>query len=416
MKKICFFALVAALSLTGCKKRLFNAGFDSERPAPVTSPEAFQNALFRSAQKAQSVFSQDDLRSFFDDESIQALRGSSIEAFWASVQMNVPLVWGLQRSQVSPVYLSRAGYGGIPRGGMILLGGDVFPEGFFRERASSLKLNHLMTGTPWFEWDRKNQAFVPRTQGGAERILNTIFDLRGSAGTITLYRGAGIEPVLAPAPDRDPYKSGESEYEQVMYFSSPSLNTALMWARPAVWSSAIPRQELLDSVRGPEPVVYVGFEYSYPEIAFLQTIKAPVPAFLKEKRAQILCLNKGKIEGRADTPSAAGQFEFCDSRWAETHTSGFPEPIVLSQTARLRSDALLKTTPVADSDLEEGYIVCRLKAGERISYTEAYQVENDQIWIHSTGIAEAWNCPRGFASNRFYVDKNKVIIDSAGKP
>lgn len=396
-------------------KRSFHSGFDSARSYAFTSVEVFEKAFYQGAISALSLWSDEDLDSFFDSESVSALRRGSESDFWESFQMNVPLQWGLERSAVSPVHLTRSGPSGIPRGGLVVFKGDVFPEGYYRSRASFLSLKSLMSEAPWFEWNETTRKYTPKKSGSSEQILSSMFQLRGSGSTFTLYRGSGVEDVIAPPLSRDPYRSGESEYQQVMYFSSPSLNTALVWSRPAVWSAEIPRQELLDAVRLTEPVVYVGFEYAYPEIAFLNSVKVSVPMFRKEKRAKIVCLNKKKAAANPIDSSSSQNLKECDSRWAETFTSGFPEPVVLTKTATTRAAALLKTVPIPDFDLEEGYLVCRLKSGAKIQYIEAFPAEKDQVWIHAGRIQEEWGCPRGFASSHFYVDQNHILLEHVSK-
>jgi hypothetical protein len=397
--------------LTSCVKRSFHSGFDSDRSDTVVSVELFQDSFYSAAREALDRFSEEDLESFFDRESMSALRSDSKDDFWTSLQMNVPLSWGLERSAVSPVHLTRAGPSGIPRGGIVVFGGNVFPEGYFRSRASFLPLKSLMTEAPWFEWNDKSKSYTPKKSGAPEQILKTMFEFRGQHSTLTLYRGTSIADELAPTLDRDPYRSGTSEYQQVMHFSSPSVNTALVWARPAVWSSEIPRKELLDAVRMSEPVVYVGFEYGYPEIAFLNSSKVSVPIFRRENRAKILCVNEEKLAAQTNDNKLFQSLKKCDDRWAETFTSGFPEPIVLNKTATVRVQTLLKSVAIPDSELEEGYLVCRLNSGVKIQYVDAFPAERDQVWIHANKLEAEWGCPRGFATTRFYVDKSHVLLE-----
>ncbi len=404
--------LLFATLLTSCVKRTFHSGFDSSRNGAFSSVEEFKKALYRASVSALKHFNEGQLEAFFDSESINALRRQSESEFWDSIQLNVPLQWGLERSTVSPVHLTRAGPAGIPRGGLVVFKGDVFPEGYYRSQASFLNLKGLMTEAPWFEWSRASKSFAAKKSGSPERILKSMFELRGeSLSTFTLYRGSSVDDVIAPPLNRDPYKSGVSEYQQVMHFSSPSVNTALVWSRPVVWSSEIPRQELLDAVRNTEPVVYVGFEYNYPEIAFLNSVKVPVPLFRKEDRAKILCFNKNKVVDRSAISSLPQSVKECDTQWAETLTSGFPVPTIATKIATVRVDTLLKMVAIPDVELEEGYVVCRLKSGTQIEYTEAYSVEKNQIWLHANRIDADWGCPRGFANSHFYVDQKHIALE-----
>lgn len=403
----------------GCVQRSFNKSYRDPKSAPLVDEKSFSNALYDAARKALTVFSNTDLEAFFESFALDALRAGEQQKFVESIPYRSPLEWSLKRSWITPVWLSSVGQGSIPQGGIIVLQNNLYPEGYFRQRAASLPLKDLMSKAPWFEWNGASQTYTPRLGGAPERILKSLFELRGAGDDFELYRGADAQIEVPPASQRNPYDSGKSELKEVMYFSSPSLNTALSWARPAVWLSKVPRDELLQGVSGAQPSIYVGFEYNYPEIAFLRSKLVPVPAVLKHDRAKVLCIAKEKVQVPAsggtaqDLASSKTQTShpFCDSSWLSAHTSGFPEPLTKIKSSKVRQDALLKSVAVPDDELPEGYIVCRLKAGTTVQYTDAFAMPKKQVWVHARQVPPEWNCPRGFASDKFYMDQEKISVD-----
>jgi hypothetical protein len=403
---------LSLFSMAGCLRRSFNVPYQDKRASGPADGQELTNALYEGARAAEAGFSRTDFEAFFDPFAVDLIKAGDREKFIESVNYNCPPDWCLKRSSVSPVWLSRAGFSGIPSGGLILFQNDLFPEGYFRQRADQISLKELMTGSPWFEWDASKRKFIARKGGAPERILKKMFELRGVSDDFELYRGAGIEMNNFSASDRNPYDSGKSELKEVMFFSSPSVNTALAWANPAVWSSKIPRSELLAGVAGEQPVVYVGFEYNYPEIAFLRSKLVPQPVIIRNGRARLVCVSKDKVAGDSKSSTAARDSgmppALCDPAWQPAHTSGFPLALSKVKTASVKSDALIKLTAVADKDLPEGNIVCRLKRGMQIQYLDAFKMPAGQVWIHSRGLKPEWNCPRSFLSDKFYLDEENV--------
>jgi hypothetical protein len=375
------------LPLSGCLRRSFNVPYQDRSSSIPLDAQGFGDALYDGARRALNVFSKTDLESFFEGFAIDDLRAGEKQKFLENVRYNCPPEWCFKKSSVSPVWLSKTGFSGIPSGGLILFKNDLFPEGYFRQRAESLTLKDLMTRSPWFEWDSSQRIYIPRRGGAPERILKSMFSLRGTGDDFELFRGADTNVDAFVPSDRNPYESGKSEIKELMFFSSPSINTALAWANPAVWTSRIPRSELLQAVSGEQPLVYVGFEYNYPEIAFLRSKLSPKPILLKNGRARVLCVSKEKItdvpKSSVSQASASGVgFPFCDASWQPAHASGFPEPLTKVRMAVVRKDALLKLAAVPDNQLPEGNVVCRIRRGTQIAYLYASKIQGGQVWIH----------------------------------
>ncbi|MFZ9521693.1 MAG: hypothetical protein ACO3A4_14580 [Silvanigrellaceae bacterium] len=407
--------LVSAEVLSGgCVKRSFNtidqakSGGGKFNFTPLTRQQ-FEEALYSGVMEGLSFFTPTELKSFFDDFAIDELKGGNKKGFFQALFYESPIEWSLSRINSTPMWISRKGLSGIPEGGLVLLGRDLFPEGFFRNMADQIPLQDLMTKSPWFEWDDEMKVFRPRRGGASERILNGLFTLRGPGETFTLYRGAGMAMNLSAVPAGNPYESGQPEGKRIMFFSSPSMNTALAWANPGVWRSAVPREELLAGASGAQPTVYVGFEYNYPEIAFLPMQKLE-PALLKSGRSQLLCVSEEKMKAMGDSAPTQSSAKFCDPKLIAAHLSGFPDPEVEARKAVLKVSALIKMTAVPDTAVREGEITCRLKPGTEIEFHDAFAAPKGQVWIHSSGIDLDWDCPRSFTETKFYMDASKVTL------
>jgi len=302
---------------------------------------------------------------------------------------------------------------------MVLLAKDIFPEGYYRAKSNSVLLKDLMVNAPWLEWDPNNGAYIPRKGGASEKILQTFYRMRGDSPTFTLYRGGNHPNLALPAADRNPYDSGKSEADSLYIFSSTSINTALVWSQPSVHQSAIPRDALLKAVKGTQPTVYVGFEYEYPEIAFLHTNQS-VELFIQNQRAKLLCIEKIKysnpnldnaVKTEADTALRSGT-PYCDEKWFRGFGSGFPSQAnpVLTKTAKVVADGRLKSFSIKDQDLQEGMMTCKVKAGMKINYGMAFKADNEQVRIHTDTLLDEWQCPRSIRSNIFYIDAEKMEV------
>ncbi len=381
--------------------------------------ERFAISLYDAAQKAKRLFSPVDFDALFGPYAQEAVTQNNPDAFAQSIRTRVPIDWAWKRSEISPTWIYSHGTGSIPNGGMVLLAKNIFPEGYYRVKAASITLPELMVNSPWLEWDGTTGTYTPRKGGASRRILEIFYRLRGESTTFDLYRGGNHPRIVLPAADRNPYQSGKPEKESLYLFSSTSINTALLWSSPSVHASTIYRNELLEAVQGSQPTVYVGFEYEYPEIAFLHTNQS-VELFIQNNRAKLMCIEKSKysspnlessLKRELDGSLRSGTL-FCDEKWFRGFGSGFPSAAnpVLTKTATVVADGKLKLSAVKDQDFEEGMMSCKLKAGMKINYGIAFRAENDQVRIHTDTVLDEWQCPRAIRSTVLYVDSQKIDI------
>ena len=383
---------------------------------PMTE-EKFFKALYIAAEKSQREFSPENIDAFFSAEAKQALINKDQEAFTRGISTRVPIDWAWKRSDISPVWFVQNSVGWMPSGGMVLLEKDIFPEGFYREKSKSVSLQNLMLNSPWFEWDADHEVYIPRQGGASPRILQKFYRMLGPAKTFSLYRGGDSPQLGLPEATRNPYQSGKPEANSLIIFSTPSINTALSWSHPSVHQSDINRNELLRATQGSQPTVYVGFEFEYPEIAFLHTSQA-VELFIKDNNSKLMCIEKSKFNDPNINENLKKEVElaiengaeFCNEKWLRGFTSGFPSNMnpALTKTAIVKTSARWKSYPVRDDDFEEGMLSCSVKAGMKINYSMAFNAPANQVRIHANTVLEEWKCPRTVKTNIFYIDADKI--------
>ena len=381
--------------------------------------EKFAKVLYKSAPNILRVLGNEDFDSLLGSEVRAALNEKNETKFANQILNRVPLEWAWKRSDLTSVWITKHGEGWMPAGGMVILDRDLYPEGYYRQRAKSIPLQKLMNHSPWLEWDAANEVYIPRTDGASARLLQKLFRLQGNSSSFNLYRGGNYPELRLPSAERNPYKSKVPEGDSLIIFSSPSINTAMSWAHPSVHQSTINRNELLKAVQGNEPTVYVGFEYEYPEIAFLHTNQS-LELFLKDSNSKLLCIVEKKYNDPEIKPELKKEVimalnkgtKFCNNTWSLIHTSGFPidrHPTVL-KTATVKENGRLKLDAVADSDFEDGMVSCYIKSGMKIRYTMAFSEANNQVRIHTETIQKEWECPRGLRNNILYVDADKIDV------
>ncbi len=167
-------------------------------------------------------------------------------------------------------------------GGMVLYMGDIFAEGFYRNRSGGVEVGfaarrkytskEILTKQPWYEWDAAKKAFTPHVGGAALRLGKHAAAVQGSRSDLLLYRGTNEkysvkENVLATINTFafDPFGA---------IFTTPDYQAAKNWANPVVLSSRIQFRDLADAVSADDPnlgvpKLYVGVEFGYVEAAFL---------------------------------------------------------------------------------------------------------------------------------------------------
>lgn len=236
-------------------------GYKVTSMLPFTYEDSLQDGATLTPTQFRKMF-------FPSDNALQSILDKSVEAPQTSFKQS----------------------GRMPLGGFTLFRGDIYPEGFFREQKEALpSLQALMTQKPWFMWDRASKRFVFRTDGMQEHLLGRLFELTPQSQTISLYRG-GKDAEMASQPmsvaSARNFKPGEVPF----VFTSPLERTGVMWAHPLVQRSDILKTDLLRVASGANATVYIGIEYQYIEIAFLQ---APPALDLWVKNRKAHCRRKG---------------------------------------------------------------------------------------------------------------------------
>lgn len=91
----------------------------------------------------------------------------------------------LSRGWQSPQGLTLTSAPGFPRSGLVVLGLDVFPMGYFLKRQKD-RVNGVpvVREQPWFEW--KNGGFIYHKTGGSPQVLETLLE---DQEKLSLYRG-----------------------------------------------------------------------------------------------------------------------------------------------------------------------------------------------------------------------------------
>ena len=322
--------------------------------------------------------------------------------------------------------MSTQGQSAIPEGGFVLVGKDIFPEGYYRLLGEKIPLSELMTKAPWFQWDEANKTWTAKKGGGQKRLIEFMFSSRKDDGQFTMYRGAAL-PSAEPTVSRtDPYASGNAAGRELWFFSSPSINTAAKWANPTILSSSMPRAELMAAATGAKPTIFVGIEYEYIEISYLHSNQGP-QLFAKDKRAKPFCFVKDKYnrenhglnpakENFAATKAAlenavASGVQFCDEKILVGHTSGLVKNPSYPKRATIHTAGFLKDHAYKDAEKDEFATVCPIPAGTNLEYIESAAADKEQTWLKLGAHKAEWNCPRSFRSTSVYFDTEKITVE-----
>jgi hypothetical protein len=412
-----FCLMVMAATVASCRPRTFtdsNSYQSGTEQSIEEYAEKLQMELFDAGKRASGVFSENDLSSFFDEYMREAIKLDSLARF--KIYPRAPWSIAIKRAVVEPIWLTKHGAGSIPDGGLVLIGKHIFPEGYFRTSSKNISLQELMTAAPWFEWIEQSQRFEPRKGGGQKVLIQSFYKMRGSGRTFTVFRGTGSVESGTRKGNLDPYLSGKPEPDSLRYFSSPSLNTAVLWSSPIVMKAEIPRDVLLQEATSEFPTVYVGIEYAYPEFAFLATSKR-VPVYLSDSKPEPFCVSRRKIDAESEYEAAAAAAlskgaTYCAENIAGGFYSGFGENPRLSKKGRSLKPLIFKSAAFLDADIEEGDIGCHIPIDMEFSYTEALQLPNGITWIDLGSLEEKYQCPRSFREANVYVDSAKVQLEA----
>jgi hypothetical protein len=205
-------------------------------------------------------------------------------------------------SEVSPAALERGLTGEASRpsfvhmlsmngrtawGGMALLRNDVFPEGFYRTRASSSVAPHsldkaqysgkdfaLLFEQPYFRWNGQSHDFHlgDKDDNANTRLIDHL--VAQSGPQVDLWRGTqaaydSVDEILTVGDDGR-YRAGAmstfgDDFGSVM--TTPDRTAAEGWASPVLLRFSFAADELKAMAR--EGLLYAGIEYEYLEIALL---------------------------------------------------------------------------------------------------------------------------------------------------
>ena len=172
-------------------------------------------------------------------------------------------------------------------GGMALFRNDVFPEGFYRTRASSSVAPHsldkaqysgkdfaLLFEQPYFRWNGQSHDFHlgDKDDNANTRLIDHL--IAQSGPQVDLWRGTQAAydsvDVILTVGDDGRYRAGAmstfgDDFGSVM--TTPDRTAAEGWASPALLRFSFAADELKAMAR--EGLLYAGIEYEYLEIALL---------------------------------------------------------------------------------------------------------------------------------------------------
>lgn len=292
----------AVVLLLACKARDFN----SDLRGKVDNPDARQTpcleTLQRNApytpevlnQQLTAALNQAATSKFFEAENFRDLLFSSEVEVAARGALKAELFLGDNCSLIRAINESRTkpshfywltGNGRTSFGGMALYKGDIYAEGFYRNRQSGVDgslftrkkygLDELMNKQPWFEWSPQTKKFTPRLGSPGARLVSHIAADQGT-DAVTLYRGTNVKfaDKLTALATLNSFAFGNN-FGGI--FSTPSYDAAKGWANPVVLKSRLSPKSLSDAMAAQKPnspkspLVYAGVEFGYVEVAFLYT-------------------------------------------------------------------------------------------------------------------------------------------------
>jgi hypothetical protein len=297
-----YHTLLAAtlFSIFGCKTRDFNTELrgkaDSpdgrqtpcletlQKNAPYT-PELLNQQLTAALNQAATskIFESENFRDLlFASEVDLAARGALRSELFLGDHCS--LIRAINESMTKPSHFYwLTGNGRSSFGGMALYKGDIFAEGFYRNRSSGVEgglfarkkydLEELMSQQPWFEWNPQAKKFTPRLGSPGTRLVSHI-SIEQGANALTLYRGTNVKYAEKPAAlaTMNSFAFG-NKFGGI--FSTPSYDAAKGWSNPVVLTSRINPKNLIESFApakadiNRQGQVYTGVEFGYVEIAFL---------------------------------------------------------------------------------------------------------------------------------------------------
>jgi hypothetical protein len=285
--------------ILGCKARDFNTDLrgtivdpDAKQspcheiinPKAPYTPEILVEQLTSALNQAatSNTFEKENFRDFlFADDVETAAKGRLKKDILGG--NSCALVRAINESMNKPSHFYwLTGNGRTSYGGMAIYKGDVFAEGFYRNRSTGVvgpfsrkrySQEELLDRQPWFEWSAQSKKFAARIGSPATRLMTHISSEQGS-NAFTLYRGTNSkysDKVAALATLNSFLFSSNTGG----IFSTPSYEKAKGWANPVVLTSRINPKILLDAFAQQKSdnqktaAAYVGIEFDYVEFAFL---------------------------------------------------------------------------------------------------------------------------------------------------
>ena len=283
-----------------CKSRDFNSDLRGKVEPSLSKPQACHESLNPNAPYTPETLIQQltlamnhaaSSKTFETENFKDLLFASDVESASKATLKNdaiqgdmCSLARAINESASKPSHFYwLTGNGRTVFGGMALFKGDVYAEGFYRNRSSgvdtalfprkSYTQEELFLKQPWFEWNSGSKNFVAKLGYPAERILTHLKREQGGS-SLTLYRGTNVKfaDKATALATLNSFPFGTSHGG---IFSTPSFEKAMGWASPVVLTSRIELDQLFGGTatsqtqNGTKPAVYVGIEFDYVEVAFL---------------------------------------------------------------------------------------------------------------------------------------------------
>lgn len=279
------------------------------RPDAPYDAAGFKAALDKALKSG--ALDAEALGDFFFKDDIPAMLAGTFNVDGLYID-DCDLTAAINKSMEQPDYFYIvSGGGNSAYGGMALYRGDIFAEGFYRNRKAGVEAGlaarrkysnkEMMARQPWFEWDPAAKAFKPRAGGASQRIARHAAAGQGSDDYLRLYRGTTEKYAYAENALASMNVFAFDGFGAI--FTTPDYRAATTWAGPVVLSSRLPLASLAaatgqaDPAIGGIPRLYVGIEYDYVEAAFVY--KAGEKSNLFFDNLQWRC----RVEGKGDAPS-----------------------------------------------------------------------------------------------------------------
>lgn len=299
-QNVIFAFLSTLVLLSSCKSRNFNTELRGKidnpgakqsacheiiNPKAPYTPEILVEQLTRALNQAATskTFEKENFRDllFADDVETAAKGKLNPEILGGN---SCTLVRAINESMNKPAHFHwLTGNGRTSAGGMAIYKGDVFAEGFYRNRSVGVdgslyprkrfSQEELLGRQPWFEWSSQSKKFAARLGTPAARLMAHISSEQG-LNAFTLYRGTNAKYADKRAALAT-LNSFLFSSDTGGIFSTPSHEKAKGWANPVVLTSRINPNILLNvfaqqkSDNQKSAAAYVGIEFDYVEFAFL---------------------------------------------------------------------------------------------------------------------------------------------------